>query len=89
MTHELIIEKTLQTLHKLPEDKAMEVADFADFILKRYEEQLFNSWCKRKVVMVNNSTSMAGGYRLITYAHICKWYKSSFISKAKQNCYDW
>ena len=39
MTRELIIEKTLQTLHKLPQDKAMEVADFADFILKKYEEQ--------------------------------------------------
>lgn len=39
MTRELIIEKTLQTLHKLPEDKAIEVADFADFILKKYEEQ--------------------------------------------------
>jgi hypothetical protein len=26
----------------LPEDKAMEISDFADFLFKKYEEQLIN-----------------------------------------------
>ena len=38
MTKEAIIEKTLQTLNVLPAEKAEEVADFADFILKKHEE---------------------------------------------------
>jgi len=33
------INKTIEALEKLPEDKVNEVATFADFVLKRYEEQ--------------------------------------------------
>lgn len=40
MTKEAIIEKTIKTLSELPADKAEEVADFADFVLKKYEEQI-------------------------------------------------
>ena len=40
MTRQAIIEKTLQAINKLPEDKAEEISDFADFVYKRYEEQL-------------------------------------------------
>jgi hypothetical protein len=40
MTKEAIIEKTLQTLNVLPAEKAEEVADFADFILKKHEEYI-------------------------------------------------
>ncbi len=38
MTREAIIQKTIQALQILPEDKAQEVSDFADFILKKYED---------------------------------------------------
>jgi hypothetical protein len=38
MTREAIIQKTIKTLNMLPAEKAGEVADFADFILKKYEE---------------------------------------------------
>jgi hypothetical protein len=38
MTKEAIIEKTVKTLNILPSDKAEEIADFADFILKKHEE---------------------------------------------------
>jgi hypothetical protein len=34
-----IIEKTVEVLKKLPEAKGEEVADFADFILKKMEDQ--------------------------------------------------
>lgn len=39
MTKQLIIERTLKAINNLPEDKAEEISDFADFIFKRYEEQ--------------------------------------------------
>ncbi len=39
MTRQIIIERTLKALNQLPEDKAEEISDFADFVFKRYEEQ--------------------------------------------------
>ena len=38
MTREAIIQKTIQALQILPEDKAMEISDFADFILRKHED---------------------------------------------------
>ena len=38
MTKQNIIEKTINAMNQLPEKKAEEIADFADFVLKRYEE---------------------------------------------------
>ncbi len=38
MTRQLIIERTLKAINQLPEDKAEEISDFADFVIKRYEE---------------------------------------------------
>ncbi len=40
MTKEAIIKKTLKTLNVLPAEKAEEVSDFADFILKKHEEYI-------------------------------------------------
>ena len=39
MTKQLIIEKTKKAINQLPEDKAAEISDFAEFITKRYEEK--------------------------------------------------
>lgn len=39
MTRQIIIERTLKVINQLPDDKAEEISDFADFIFKRYEEQ--------------------------------------------------
>jgi len=38
MTREAIIEKTLNAINQLPAEKAEEISDFADFIMKRYDE---------------------------------------------------
>lgn len=38
MTKQKIIEKTIQALNQLPRNKAEEVSDFADFVLKKFEE---------------------------------------------------
>ncbi|MEO6732265.1 MAG: hypothetical protein ABIN01_13695 [Ferruginibacter sp.] len=38
MTRQLIIERTLKAINQLPADKAEEISDFAEFVIKRYEE---------------------------------------------------
>jgi hypothetical protein len=38
MTRQAIIERTIKALNQLPEAKAEEISDFADFVTKRYEE---------------------------------------------------
>lgn len=42
MTRQVIIERTLQVINQLPEHKAEEISEFADFLMKRYEEQLLS-----------------------------------------------
>ena len=42
MSKQEIIEKTLEAMNRLPEEKVAEVFDFAEFILKKYEEFLLN-----------------------------------------------
>ncbi len=39
MTRHAIIERTLNAINHLPEGKAEEISDFADFVAKRYDEQ--------------------------------------------------
>ena len=40
MAKQKLIDRTVETLERLPEHRIHEVADFADFILKKYEEQI-------------------------------------------------
>jgi hypothetical protein len=40
MTRKAIIERTVQVINQLPQEKAIEISDFADFLIKKYEEQL-------------------------------------------------
>jgi hypothetical protein len=40
MTKQTIIERTIHAINQLPLNKAEEIVDFVDFIIKRYEEQL-------------------------------------------------
>lgn len=44
-----IIERTLKIIDQLPEDKATEISDFADFVLKRYEEQRLTKGIQKMV----------------------------------------
>ncbi len=38
MKRQAIIERTIKAINQLPESKAEEISDFADFLSKRYEE---------------------------------------------------
>nr|NQU88963.1 hypothetical protein [Bacteroidota bacterium] len=37
---ETLIKKTLTALSRLPQDKVSEISDFADFVLKKYDEEI-------------------------------------------------
>jgi hypothetical protein len=49
MTREAIIQKTIKTLSRLPADKVVEVSDFADYMLKKYEENRIQDGIERLV----------------------------------------
>lgn len=40
MTRQAIIERTIRTINELPDEKVQEVSDFADFVIRKYEEVL-------------------------------------------------
>jgi hypothetical protein len=40
MTKELLIDKTVKTLNQLPDDKIKSVADFAEYLVKKYEDEV-------------------------------------------------
>ncbi len=42
MTRQAIIDRTVEVINQLPDEKASEISDFADFLLKKYEELLIN-----------------------------------------------
>jgi hypothetical protein len=54
MTREAIIKKTIKTLNVLPAEKAEEVADFADYILKKHEEYILQNGIEE--IIVNSET---------------------------------
>ena len=60
MTQSAVIENTISTLSKLPVEKATEVADFADFVLKRYEESLLDTGITQIVGNAHNSAFLQG-----------------------------
>ena len=49
MTRESLINKTMEVLTKLPEDKVTEVADFADYIFKKYDEDILQKGIEKLV----------------------------------------
>jgi Protein of unknown function (DUF2281). len=54
MTKEAIIQKIIEILEKLPSEKINEVSDFADFILKKYEEQLIQKGMEKNSLRVRS-----------------------------------
>ena len=40
MKRQAIINRTVEVINLLPPDKASEISDFADFVIKKYDEQL-------------------------------------------------
>ena len=42
MNKQSIIEPTVEVINRLPENKAEEISDFADFVIRRYEDNRLN-----------------------------------------------
>ena len=49
MPGETLINRTLATLSKLPPDKVKEVSDFADYILKKYDEEILQKGIEKLI----------------------------------------
>ncbi len=49
MTKDILIKRTITVLSKLPKGKVEEIADFADFILKQYEEDILQKGIEKLV----------------------------------------
>lgn len=60
MTRQIIIERTLKVINQLPEDKAEEISDFADFVFKRYEEHELSKGIQ-KIVSKSESFGFLNG----------------------------
>lgn len=56
MNKQSLINRTLGTLEKLPDDKVNEIAEFADFILKKYEDQILQKGIQ-KIISESDSFS--------------------------------
>lgn len=49
MTKEALIEKTINTISQLPEYHITEVADFAEFLLSKYEDRILTKGIEKLV----------------------------------------
>ena len=49
MIRETLINKTIKSLSKLPNDKVREVSDFTEYILKKYEEETLQNGIEKLV----------------------------------------
>lgn len=49
MTKRSIIEHTIEIIQQLPEEKALEISRFADFILKQYEESYLSKSIEKAI----------------------------------------
>jgi len=54
MIRETLINKTIKTLSKLPNDKVREVSDFTEYILKKYEEETLQNGIEK---LMSDSTA--------------------------------
>ena len=49
MTKEALIDRTIKIISQLPQEKIKEVNDFADFILKKYDEEVLQKGIEKLV----------------------------------------
>jgi uncharacterized membrane-anchored protein YjiN (DUF445 family) len=54
MNKQSIIERTVEVINRLPENKAEEISDFADFVIRRYEDNKLNE--ELQLVISNSKT---------------------------------
>jgi len=73
---EAIIKKTVNALNILPQDKAEEIADFAEFVLKKYEEQVLQKGIEKLQSESNSFNFLNEDEELYTVADIKQKFNS-------------
>lgn len=74
MTRQAIIEKTLKAISLLPENKAEEISDFADFVIKKYEDQKLTDAIQQIVTDSNTFAFLESEEELYTVADLKEVY---------------
>lgn len=74
MTRQAIIERTLKAINLLPEDKAEQISDFAEFVSKRYEEQLIQQGIQKLTADSKTFDFLASDEDLYTEADLKEVY---------------
>ncbi len=74
MTRQAIIEKTLKAISLLPENKAEEISDFADFVIKKYEDQKLTDAIHQIVTDSNTFAFLESEEELYTVADLKEVY---------------
>jgi hypothetical protein len=74
MTRQAIIEKTLKAISLLPENKAEEISDFADFVIKKYEDQKLTDAIQQIVTDSNAFAFLESEEELYTVADLKEVY---------------
>lgn len=74
MTRQAIIEKTLKAISLLPENKAEEISDFADFVIKKYEDQKLTDAFQQIVTDSNAFAFLESEEELYTVADLKEVY---------------
>ena len=70
MNKQAIIDRTVKAINKLPEEKAREISDFADFITKQYEEQTLTNGIAKLVADSSTFNFIKDEEELYTIADI-------------------
>ena len=70
MNKQAIIDRTVKAINKLPEEKAREISDFADFITKQYEEQTLTNGIAKLVADSSTFNFLKDEAELYTIADI-------------------
>ena len=75
MSREQLIQKALIAIQKLPQEKIMEVSDFADFILKKHEDELLAKGISKIVAQGKPYTFLENDDNIYTVNDLKEKYK--------------
>jgi hypothetical protein len=75
MTRQILIQKTLENISKLPDQKLKEVSDFAEFLLSKSEDQLITEGIQKLAMKSKAFQFLEEEEELYTEADLKEKYK--------------
>ena len=79
MTKTSIINRALETLQQLPDEKVLEVAEFAEFLLKKQEDLFLQKGIEALVSESESFAFLAEEEDLYTLEDLKEWHNNSYI----------